>query len=328
MTALDRARGWFIAPPDAPGDEPAWCALSPPAPAESERATPPARDGGVLHGSRTAGAHEHTPRAKSSRGGWQPPVADELVASPRVVTSPAAPGRPTETEPVPAGFALPRVVTAAVDAAPDDAGVASSRVVTAAVDAAPTTVEVASPRVVTSAAVLGRAGEVEPVAAALALALRREARAATAAVAVIGAALPDVAEGGGAARRLAARLEGQGFEARVRGRLAWVRLDPEDSQLAVVARRLTFVAAPAVLAVTAPRNAGTDAALVECDLLVIVAADPDGPLARLAASGLSGPAVVTVRPLGRGPGRALARAGVRSARPVRHLLSNAQEQRP
>ena len=26
MTALDRARGWFIAPPEGTGDEPAWCA--------------------------------------------------------------------------------------------------------------------------------------------------------------------------------------------------------------------------------------------------------------------------------------------------------------
>ena len=82
-------------------------------------------------------------------------------------------------------------------------------------------------REVTSAAVLGRPGEVEPVAAALALALRRQTRATTATVAVVGAALPEAPEGGGAAaRKLGARLEAHGFEARVRGRLAWVRLDP------------------------------------------------------------------------------------------------------
>ena len=164
------------------------------------------------------------------------------------------------------------------------------------------------------------------MAAALALALRRESRAAAATVAVIGAALPDVAGGGGAARRLGARLEGHGFEVHVRGRVAWVRLDPATSSLRSLARRVTLVGAPAVLAVTAPRNAATDEALVECDLLVIVAAEPEGPLARLAASGLAGVPVVTVRPLGRGPARALARAGIRSTRPVRDLLSTEQEQ--
>jgi hypothetical protein len=185
---------------------------------------------------------------------------------------------------------------------------------------------VAGGAVVTSAAVLGRAGEVEPVAAALALALRRESRSKVAGVAVIGAHLPDTGEGGGAARRLGARLEAQGFEARVRGRLVWVRLDPDDPQLASAARRMTLVAAPAVLAVTAPRTPATDEALAEQDLLVIVAADPEGPLARLAAAGLTGAPVVTVRPLGRGPARALSRAGVRPARLLRRLLATAQEQ--
>ncbi len=83
----------------------------------------------------------------------------------------------------------------------------------------------AASAVVASAAVLGRPGEVEPVAAALALALRRETRAKAAAVAVVGAVPPDVRRGGNAAaRRLAARLEAHGLEAHVRGRLAWVAL--------------------------------------------------------------------------------------------------------
>ena len=181
-------------------------------------------------------------------------------------------------------------------------------------------------REVTSAAVLGRPGEVEPVAAALALALRRDTRASTATVAVVGAALPELAEGGGAARKLAVRLAAHGFEARVRGRLAWVRLDPGDGQLATAARRLTLIGAPAVLAVTAPRNADTDRALLDCDLLVIVAADPEGPLASLAANGLADVPVVTVRPLGRGPSRALARAGIRSTAAIRGLLSTEPEE--
>ena len=113
----------------------------------------------------------------------------------------------------------------------------------------------------------------------------------------------------------------------MRGRLAWVSLDPADPHLVVAARRVTLVAAPAVLAITSPRTAATDAALAEQDLLVVVTADPQGPLARLATAGLSGVPVVMVPPLTRGPARSLARAGVRPARPVRHLVTAAREPR-
>ena len=106
-----------------------------------------------------------------------------------------------------------------------------------------------------------------------------------------------------------------------------MRLDPADGRIAAAARRLTLVGAPAVLAVSAPRNADTDRALLDCDLLLVVASDPEGPLASLAASGLTDVPIVTVRPLGRGPARALARAGIRPARSVRHVLSNEKEQR-
>jgi hypothetical protein len=177
---------------------------------------------------------------------------------------------------------------------------------------------------VTSAAVLGRPGEVEPIAAALALALRHESRARAAAVAIVGPVPPAFGEGSSgtaAARRLGARLEAHGLEAQVRGRLAWARLDPEDPQLVSAARRVTLAAAPAILAITAPRTTTIDDALGEQDLLVIVAADPEGPLARLAATGLDGAPVVTVRPLARGVSRSLARAGLRAPRPVRALLA-------
>jgi hypothetical protein len=175
--------------------------------------------------------------------------------------------------------------------------------------------------VVTSAAVLGRPGEVEPVAAALALALRRQTRAKAAAVALVGAVPPEVTGGGsGAARRLAARLEAHGLDAHVRGRLAWVHLDPGDPHFVPAARRVALVAAPALLAIAAPRTGATDAALVEQDLLVVVTADPEGPLARLAAAGLPGIPVLTVPPLTRGPARSLARAGIRAPRPIRTLL--------
>jgi hypothetical protein len=187
--------------------------------------------------------------------------------------------------------------------------------------------EAAGSVAVTSAAVLGRAGEVEPVAAALALALRRETRAKAATVAVAGEMPPEVEQrsAAAAARRLGARLEAHGLEAHVRGRLAWVRLEPGDPQFATTARRVALVAAPAVVAVTAARTAAVDEALGEQDLLVVVTSDPEGPLAQLAADGVAGAPVVGVRPLGRGPARALARAGVRPARSLRHLLATAPE---
>lgn len=165
------------------------------------------------------------------------------------------------------------------------------------------------------------------MAAALALALRLQTRSKAAAVAVIGAVPQEVKVGssGAAARRLAGRLEAHGLHPHVRGRLAWVKLDPDDPQFAAAARRVTLVAAPAVLAVTAARTVAVDEALNEQDLLVIVTTEPDGPLAQLAAAGLSGVPILTVRPLGRGPARALARAGVRPARPVRQLLTTVPE---
>ncbi|HEX6025776.1 MAG TPA: hypothetical protein VFZ00_27545 [Solirubrobacter sp.] len=174
-------------------------------------------------------------------------------------------------------------------------------------------------RVVTSAAVLGRAGEVEPVAAALALALRRHSRAKAATVALVRdepeISPPDTTAGGSAAaRRIVARLDAHGFEAEGRGRLAWVALDPADEQFAAVVRRVTLVAAPAVLAITAPRTRSLDEALAEQDLLVVVTADPGGPLAQLVTSGPPPVKLLTVRPLPRGPRRALARAGLRAPR--------------
>lgn len=184
----------------------------------------------------------------------------------------------------------------------------------------------AASAVVASAAVLGRPGEVEPVAAALALALRRETRAKAAAVAVVGTVPPDVRRGGNAAaRRLAARLEAHGFEAHVRGRLAWVALAPGDPDLAAVARRVSLIAAPVVLAIAAPRSAGSDEALAEHDLLVVVTDDREGPLARLAAAGLPAIPTVSVAPLSRGLSRSFARAGIRPGRSFRRLLAMARE---
>jgi hypothetical protein len=168
------------------------------------------------------------------------------------------------------------------------------------------------------AAVLGRAGQVEPVAAALALALRDRAHARAAAVAVLGA--PDGAgarerppgAATAAARRLAAQLEQAGGAAVARGRIAWAVLPATPVQAAAAARRVAALGAPAVLAVSAPRSAPLDELLADQDLLVIVTADPDGPLAALAGAGLAAAPVATVAvaPLPAGPRRALALGGI------------------
>ncbi|WP_211339840.1 hypothetical protein [Solirubrobacter pauli] len=181
-------------------------------------------------------------------------------------------------------------------------------------------------RVVTGAAVVGRPREAEPVAAALALALRRETRAKAATVAVIGPPLPDGGGGGGAGRRLAVQLEAEGLEPRVRGRLAWVRLDPADPELPALTWQLALVAAPVVFAVTAPRTAAIDAALADQDLVVLVTPDPDGPLAVAATAGL--PRVTTTAPLARGLARELSRAGVRTAPAIRRLIEATTRSEP
>jgi hypothetical protein len=238
----------------------------------------------------------------------------------------------------------------------------------------------ALPGRVDSAVVLGRPGQAEPVAAALALALSQGARPRAATVAVIAAASPDAdpagpaapasatyataatretqrsgegwapraaglcdaetrasgaiwlpadpgdrdtqrAAGGGtrAARRLAARLDAHGLPARPRGRLAWVPVPREHPQAA--ARRAVLVGAPAVLAVTAPRTQAIEELLAEQDLLLLVMAAPDGPLARVAALAPGGVPVVVTRPLPRGPARSLALAGASAPRSVRELLA-------
>jgi hypothetical protein len=171
---------------------------------------------------------------------------------------------------------------------------------------------------ITGAAVLGRSREAEPVAAALALALRLQTRSKAATVAVIGPPLPDAPSGGGAGRRHAARLEAYGLEPRVRGRLAWVRLDPAHPDLTNLAWQVALLAAPVVFAVTAPRTPGIDAALAEQDLVVLVTAEPEGPLAEAAVAGLA--RVTPIRPLKRGLARELSRAGIRAAAPARQLL--------
>lgn len=175
---------------------------------------------------------------------------------------------------------------------------------------------------VLSAAVVGRPGEAEPMAAGVALALRRLSRARTAAVVVVGSdpPPPDAPEGGTpAARRLAARLAAQGFDATGRGLLAWTHVPPD------LALRAAIAGAPAVLAIAAPLTSTLEAAIAEQDVAVVVTPDPDGPLAQLALPSLEHLAVpvVAAKPLPRGIARRLAHAGIRTPRAVIELLTAA-----
>jgi hypothetical protein len=174
-----------------------------------------------------------------------------------------------------------------------------------------------SGRQLSCAAVLGRPGEAEPVAAAVALALREPA----ATVIVVGQPPPPAdaeAVGTRAARRLVARVAAHGLDASPRGRLAWTHAPPE------AAARAALAGAPAVLAITAPLNAILEAAVARQDLAVVVAPDPEGPLARLAVASLEhlGTPILTAAPLGRGLARRLANAGFRTPRAASELLGS------
>jgi hypothetical protein len=79
------------------------------------------------------------------------------------------------------------------------------------------------------------------------------------------------------------------------------------------------------LAVTAPRAPDVEELLAEQDLLLLVMADPAGPLARLAALGPGGMPVVVIRPLARGPARSLALAGISAPRGIRRLATGTGE---
>jgi hypothetical protein len=181
----------------------------------------------------------------------------------------------------------------------------------------------------TRAVVLGASGDAMPVAAALALTLRAAERSPTALVAVW--------EGDGhhtrgheespadpiprgiatrAASRLAARLALREVPAVARGRLAWLRL-PDAPELAAAALRRTaaVVDAPVVTALAGPRPAELEPLVDEHDL-VVIAAEPGGPLAAaaIAAFGDRCVSAIACRPLARGPARALALAGLAAPR--------------
>jgi hypothetical protein len=186
----------------------------------------------------------------------------------------------------------------------------------------------AATRLPLRAAVLGSAGEAVPVAAVLANALRAAAGASTGAVAVWTPGSGAPLRGGPAsfaASRLSARLTARGLSAVARGRLAWLRLEDHPVAAAVAARRAAgALEVPLVTVLGGPRCDVIEALLGEQDLVLVVAADPDGPLARLAVGSCTA-AALAHGPCPPGPARWLALAGLGGARglgvPVRALVS-------
>lgn len=195
------------------------------------------------------------------------------------------------------------------------------------------------------AAVLGGPAAAPAVAAALATALRGVDRCPAAAVAVwappraadlapplpapVGEAAPAAPAWPSmpatlAAARLAARLTTRGLPAAARGRLAWLSLAEHPVAAALTARRASgALQVPLVLALAGPRSEVLEGLLEEQDLVVVVATDPDGALARIAVASSPVPAVAC-RPCATGPARMAALAGLTGRRglaePVRDAI--------
>jgi hypothetical protein len=177
------------------------------------------------------------------------------------------------------------------------------------------------------AAVLGVAAEAVPVGALLANALRSAAGVSTAGLAVWTPGESRTVRGGPAtfaASRLAARLSARGLPAVGRGRLAWLPLDDHPVAATVATRRAGgALEVPLVVVLCGPRCEVVEGLLVEQDLVVVAAADPDGPLARLAVGCCATAAVACPAPAA-GPPRWLAWSGAASGRtlpaPLRSLV--------
>jgi len=174
------------------------------------------------------------------------------------------------------------------------------------------------------AAVLGSAADASPTGALLANALRAAVGAPAAAVAVwapaglrpggFAGAPPRRGPATFAARRLAARLTARGPAAVSRGRLAWLRLDDHPVAAAVAARRAAAaLELPLVVVLAGPRCDVVEGLLAEQDLVIVVAREPDGPLARLAV-GSCAAAALPEAPCPSGPQRWAALAGLSGAR--------------
>ena len=164
------------------------------------------------------------------------------------------------------------------------------------------------------AVVLGAQGDVVPLAAAVALALRPPGL-----VAVWRAGRPlSAGVATRAAARLAGRLAARELPAVARGRLAWLALpDDPDAAAACVRRASAVVDGPLVTALAGARPPALEELVAEHDL-AIVAADPATALARTALARLAARGIEAraCRPLRRGLPRAIALAGLATAREV------------
>ncbi len=300
-------RDWFIAPPREPDEDiTSW---APPSKAAPRPAIPPH----VAEQAASATSARDERAAAVTRAAATPAGAVRAAAmTPAAVTSAhtqrAVAATPTDATPAFAAHA------AAATPVGTSAGDARAAAMTPSVAAS-----ALAERRFASAAILGPPGEAEPLAAAIALALRARAHAAAAAVIVVTDLEPPATSGGGvrAARRLAARLSAHGFEAFARGRLAWAYVPPAAAERAVA-----MTPGPAALAVTVPLTAALETTVADQELAVVVAHDRDGPLAQLAVASLTGPglAVTVSPPLPRGIPRLLARAGLRAPAEARRLV--------
>ena len=115
-----------------------------------------------------------------------------------------------------------------------------------------------------------------------------------------------------AARRLAVRLAAHGLEATARGRLAWLRLEPEPSEAAAQARRcLAIAGAPVVIALAGPRDEALESLIAEVGLvLAVLPAGADPALRELVSAGLPNTGSSIIAPLRAGPPRWAAMAGL------------------
>jgi hypothetical protein len=287
-------RDFFIAPPD----EAPQPARRPQPTRDRHRRRPPRSARPRPHAAETPSPRNATTRGARTRTGFAPPTPADAV--PPASHGFAPPDAPHDGAPPERGFAPPDDPAYDPDFAP------------------PYDATDVLPREIVGAAVVGRPGEAEPLAAAIALVLRRLTAARAASVVVVGATAPPTPGAAApAARRLAARLAAHGFEqVAARGLLAWTHATPET------ATRAAFVGAPAVLAVTIALTPALEEAITEQELVVVVTQEPEGALAELARSALTRPklSVTAARPLPRGIARVLARAGLAAPRAAKELL--------
>ena len=140
-----------------------------------------------------------------------------------------------------------------------------------------------------SAAVCGR--QAEPLACALALALR--ARGAAVVCTWAAPAAPATAPPTTAARRLAASMQSRNLSATASGRLVLVRLDDDPRVAASEAGRASAAAGdvPVVTAICGPREPAFDDLLTGQSVTVVAAGDGPEELVRLAVATLGSTAV-------------------------------------